>query len=289
VPSNTEQGYVLRRLIRRAIRFGNELGIETFTKKIAKIIFKIYEEYEFDEKNILEELEKEEEKFMKTLLTGLKKFQKLTSGEKKLSGKNSFLLYQSFGFPIEMIIEECKKEKISFDPKEFEKEFEKHQKLSQTATAGKFKSGLADHSKDTTRLHTAAHMLLAALQKTLGENVIQKGSNITPERLRFDFSFDRKLSDEEIKKIENLINEKINEKIPIIKEEMSLGEARKKGAKGIFENKYSEKVFVYTIGDFSKEICAGPHVKNTSELGKFKITKEQSSSSGVRRIKAILE
>ena len=291
-PGNTEQGYVLRRLIRRAIRYGRNLKIKNFTKDVAESVFQIYEDYpelKSNKKFILEELEKEEEKFSLTVEKGLNRFVKLTETKKELSGKDAFLLYQSFGFPIEMIQEECKKNKIKFDEKDFEKEHQKHQKLSQTASKGKFKSGLADHSEKTTRLHTAAHLLLAALRKVLKENISQKGSNINSERLRFDFTFSRKLTDKEKKEIEDLVNKQIERELTITREEMSLDQAKKSGALGAFENKYGEIVSIYTVGDFSKEICTGPHVKNTKEIGKFKIQKEESSSSGVRRIKAIVE
>lgn len=292
-PSNTEQGYVLRRLIRRAIRYGKKLKIENFTKEIAKPVFEIYEDYDIIKKNkdrIISEFVKEEERFNKTINEGLKLLHKITEGKKEISCKESFLLYQSYGFPVEMIEEECKAGKIKFSRDEFEKECKIHQELSRTASAGKFKSGLADNSRETTKLHTATHLLLAALRKILRDNSInQKGSNITAERLRFDFSFPRKLTDEEIKAIEKEVNSNISKGCPVVRKEMSLEEARKKGVTGIFENKYSKIVSVYTIGECSKEICAGPHVKNTCELGKFKILKEESSSAGVRRIKAILE
>ncbi len=290
-PSNTEQGYVLRRLIRRAVRYGKELGIEkNFTKQVAEPVFRIYPDYKTLQENkkfILDEIEKEENNFKKTLEFGLRKFKKL-SLDKKISGKEAFLLYQSYGFPKEMIAEECKKSKISFSEKDFDKEFEKHKKLSK-ASGKKFKSGLADKSEETKKLHTATHLLNQALRVVLKKDIYQKGSNITAERLRFDFNFDRKLTQEEIKKVESLINKKIKQKIPIKCKEMSLQDAKKEGVCGIFTEKYGEKVFVYSIADFSKEICAGPHVKNTKELGKFKIIKEESSSKGVRRIKAILE
>jgi alanyl-tRNA synthetase len=190
-----------------------------------------------------------------------------------------------------MTIELAKEKKIKINMKEFEKEQERHQQLSKTASSGQFKSGLADSSEETTRLHTAAHMHLAALRQVLKKDVHQRGSNITPERLRFDFSFDRKLTEEEIKKIENTVNEQIKKKTPVIKQELTLEQAKKSGAEGIFDDKYKnlEKVFVYSIANFSKEICSGPHVKNTCELGEFKIVKEEASSAGVRRIKAILE
>jgi len=293
VPSNTEQGYVLRRLIRRMIRFGRELGIIKFTTKIAETVFNIYGDYSKLQKNkkyILKELGIEEERFDKTLEQGIKVFNKLSSKKKQLSGKQAFLLYQSYGFPLEITKELCKEKGIKIDEKEFKKEFEKHQKLSRTATVGRFKSGLADQSEKTTNLHTATHLLLAALKIVLkDENIIQKGSNITPERLRLDFSFARKITDKELKDAENLVNAQIQSSCEVKREEMSPQKAKKEGATGIFDAKYGEKVSVYTIGDFSKEICTGPHVKNLCDIGRFKIIKEESSSAGVRRIKAVLE
>ena len=292
-PSNLEQGYVLRRLIRRAIRYGRQLEMKNFTKQIAEPVFKIYDDYKHLEKNkskILEELEKEEKRFLETLEKGISIFEKVAKDKEQISGKDAFLLYQSYGFPIEITIELAKEKNIKVDEESYQKELAKHQELSRTATQGKFKSGLADNSEQTTKLHTATHLLAEALRQVLKKpDLIQKGSNITPERLRFDFNFDRKLTEEEIKKIKELVNKKIQEKIPVVKKEMTLEQAKKFGARGVFEHKYEDKIFVYSVGDFSKEICAGPHVKNTSELGKFRIIKEESSSAGVRRIKAIVE
>lgn len=292
-PSNSERGYVLRRLIRRAIRFGRQLGIKNFISEIAKVVFKIYNDYEIlsdNKQKILDELVREENRFLETLEKGINLFEKITENLEVLSGKDAFLLYQSYGFPIE-ITEELSREKgIKIDLEGFEEENRKHQELSKTASAGVFKSGLADNSQATTRLHTATHLLNEAIRVVLkDEEIHQKGSNITPERLRFDFNFDRKLTSEEVKKIEDLVNEKIKEGIEINCKEMSLNEAKNSRAQGIFDSKYGEKVRVYSIGDFSKELCTGPHVKNTSELGKFKILKEESSAAGIRRIKAILE
>ncbi len=294
-PSNTEQGYVLRRLIRRSIRHGKFLEIEkNFTKQLAQEVIKIYDDYlelknKKNKKFILNEIEKEENKFRNTLEKGLNKLKKLTSKTKKLSGKNAFLLYQSFGFPKEMIIEETKKNKIKFDEKDFDKELKKHQKLSRTATQGKFKSGLADKTKQTTKLHTATHLLLTALRSVLKDDKIeQKGSNITAERLRFDFNFPRKLTKEEIKKIEDFVNKIIKTGCSVEKQEMKKQRAIKL-TKASFEHKYPDIVTVYKIGNYSEEICAGPHVKSLCELGHFKIIKEESSSAGIRRIKAILE
>ena len=290
VPGNSEQGYVLRRLIRRAIRYGRILGIGNFAKEVAEPVFEIYKDYKFDKEKISLEIEKEEENFLKTIEQGLKVFERLSKDSKKITGKNAFLLYQSYGFPIEMTKELAKERKIKISEKEFKSEEAKHQELSRTVSTGKFKSGLADHSEKTTKLHTATHMLNQALRDVLEDQEIeQRGSNITPERLRFDFNTDRKLTSEEIKEIEDLMNKKIKEAIPVTVREVTMEEAKKEGALGVFDSKYGEKVKVYTIGDFSKEICGGPHVKNTKELGHFKITKEQSSSAGVRRIKAVLE
>ena len=294
-PSNSEQGYVLRRLIRGAIRNLRKLDVNILeinaTDEIAKKVIEIYSDYEQLKQNkekILTELKKEEDKFQKTIDKGLREFEKMGKDE-KIDGKESFLLYQSYGFPIEMIEELAKEKGIKFNSEDFKEELKRHQELSQTASAGKFKSGLADNSVETTKLHTAAHMLLAAMKKILGEHIEQRGSNITPERLRFDFTFERKLTEEEKTKIENLVNEEIKKGQDVIREEMSPTEAKEKGASGIFDSKYGDIVSVYTIGKFSKEICTGPHVNNTTELGKFKIIKEESSSSGVRRIKAVLE
>jgi len=291
-PSNKEQGYVLRRLIRRAIKYKRSLDIKEKISKVANPIFKIYDDYEHLIKNktrMLEELDKEEERFEKTLEQGLVKFKEISKNKKAISGKDAFLLYQSYGFPLEITKELAKENKIKIDEKSFYKELEEHQKLSQTASAGRFKSGLADNSEIITKLHTAHHLLLAALRKILGNEILQKGSNITSERLRLDFSFPKKLTDEELKQVENLVNEQIKRALTITKEETSPSQALKEGALGVFGDKYGEKVSVYTIGNFSKEICTGPHVKNTKELGHFKILKEEASSQGVRRIKAILE
>ncbi|MFA6022940.1 MAG: alanine--tRNA ligase [Candidatus Pacearchaeota archaeon] len=298
-PSNVSQGYVLRRLIRRAIRYGKILGIETnFTASIARKIIPIYPDYDelkHNEKFILEELEQEENRFNQTLTQGIKKFNELAK-DKLISGKDAFLLFQSYGFPIEITQELAQEKNIKVNIKAYQQEFENHQELSRTASAGTFKSGLADNSEITKRLHTATHLLNEALRKVLNYDVKQKGSNITPERLRFDFNFPRKLTDEEIKKVEYFVNQKIKESIPIICEVKPIKEALSSGAQGEFGMKYPEKVTVYTIADkkekcgwCSKEICTGPHVDNTKELGHFKIIKEESVAAGIRRIKAVLE
>jgi len=288
-PANSDQGYVLRRLIRRAIRHGRVLGIENFTTKVAESIYPIYDDYNLDKEKINKELELEEQNFLKTLEQGMKVFEKMTQDKKEIDCKDAFLLYQSYGFPIEMTKELAEEKGLKLDEEGFKKECKIHQDLSRTASAGKFKSGLADNSEATTKLHTTCHILNQALREVLNQNVEQRGSNITPDRLRFDFSFDRKLTDEEKQNIEDLVNEKIRDNLSVEMQEMPLEEAKESGAHGIFDDKYGEKVKVYKIGDFSKEICAGPHIENTSELGHFKIKKEESSGSGVRRIKAVLE
>ena len=288
-PANSDQGYVLRRLIRRAIRHGRTLGIESFTTEVADAIYSIYDDYELDAETITIALASEEENFLKTLEQGLRVLEKIAANSEGISGKNAFLLYQSYGFPIEMTEELAKEKNLQLDKKGFEEEMNKHQELSRTAASGKFKSGLADNSEQTTKLHTACHLLNEALREVLRKDVSQKGSNITADRLRFDFNFDRKLTDEEKQKIEDLVNEKIKESLEVTMQEMTVTEAKELGAHGVFDDKYGSQVKVYSIGNFSKEICAGPHVQNISELGHFKIKKEQSSSSGVRRIKAVLE
>lgn len=292
VPSNVGQGYILRRLIRRAIRHAKKIGIDTsrsFCQVLAATVMKIYEEsypeLGENERGILEEFDKEQVKFNKTLEKGLKEFEKL----EKVTGKDAFNLFTTYGFPLELTIELAKDRGVEVNVKEFEEEFKKHQELSRTASAGQFKGGLADSSDEVKRLHTAAHLMLAALRQVLGDHVEQRGSNITAERLRFDFSHPQKMTPEEIKKVEGLVNEQIKKKLPIVCETTTVDEARKRGAMGIFGDKYGEKVKVYSVGDFSKEICGGPHVDNTGELGQFKIKKEEASSAGIRRIKAVLE
>jgi len=298
IPSNVERGYVLRRLIRRAVRYGKLVEINgNFTAKLVDAVIEIYPNYPELKKNrnqIITELNQEENRFRDTLEQGMKEFEKLTRETKKIiSGKNAFLLYQSYGFPLEMTQELAKEKKLEVNIIEFEEENAKHQQLSRTASAGVFKSGLADNSEATTKLHTTTHLLLAALRQVLGEHVEQRGSNITAERIRFDFNHKEKLTPKQLKEIEKIVNDNIKKKLAVKREEMSVAEAKKHGAMGIFDEKYGEKVSVYTICDLkshvSKEICTGPHVTNTSELGKFKILKEESSASGIRRIKAILE
>lgn len=292
-PSNVHQGYIVRRLIRRSIRTAKVLGIENnFTKDIAKIVINIYKdvypELNQNKDRIFLELENEENRFKLTLENGLKHFRRIAEESKGvISGKDAFLLFQSYGFPIEMTKELAKENKLKVNDTEFYKEFELHQQKSREG-AGIFKSGLADNSAETTRLHTAAHLLLAALNKVLEKQISQKGSNITPERLRLDFNFERKLTPKEIKKVEELVNKWIKDEISVVREELTLDEAKKSGARGAFEHKYGEKVLVYTVGAASKEICTGPHIKNTKELKHFKIIKEESAASGIRRIKAVV-
>ena len=292
IPSNLEQGYVLRRLIRRAIRHGKQLGISTnFTSIIAKEIIKLFlHDYPELSKNrdfIIDALNAEEDRFSKTLENGLKEFEKLS--KTNISGHDAFVLFTTYGFPLEMILELAQEKNIEVDVDEFNQEFKKHQDLSRVGSENKFKGGLADNTETTAKLHTATHLMLAALRQVLGNQVFQKGANITPERIRFDFSYPDKMTKEQIQEVENLVNEQIKKGLDIVCEEVDLEAAKKSGAMGVFESKYEQKVKVYSVGNFSKEICGGPHANNTGELGHFKIIKEESSSAGVRRIKAILE
>ncbi len=292
-PSNLDRGYVLRRLIRRAVRYAKQIGLpDNSLSALAEIVVEEYGDY-YTELNknklrILEELQKEEEKFEKTLEKGLKEFEKM-SVQGDLSGKEAFLLFQSYGFPLEITEELADEKKIKVNTEEFLAEFQKHQELSRKGAEQKFKGGLADLSNETVRLHTATHLLNEALRKVIDMKIKQKGSNITPERLRFDFSFDRKLTPEEIKKVEEEVNSVIHKHLPVICKEMTKEQAVKIGAEMEFGQKYPDKVTIYLIGDYSKEFCGGPHVKNTKEVGKFKIIKEEACSAGVRRIKAVVE
>lgn len=298
-PSNTGQGYVLRRLIRRAVRFGKQLGLRSFTKEIAGVVIKmygeIYPELIKNQKFIFENLEQEEQKFEKTLENGLKEFEK---------GIDPFTLFTSYGFPLELTRELAKEKGIEIDENKFAEELKKHQELSRTASAGMFKGGLSDSGEETKKLHTATHLLRQALEIVLGEPIRQKGSNINAERLRFDFGFGRKLTDEEKQKVENLVNQKIAERLPMQKIVMKKEEAEKTGAVHTFGEKYGDEVSIYFVGHdlesaWSKEFCGGPHITNTGELAepinpstgsgsKFTILKEEAVSAGVRRIKAVL-
>ncbi len=312
-PSNKDRGYVVRRLIRRAIVKAHQIGIvDNFTVAVARIVLEIYRDVYFAGQNevqdgVLDELEKEEVKFRRTLNAALKDLETYARmsgsyvGEDipkryELSGENLFDLYQSKGLPLEIALEEARRLNIMVKEDAvgvFEDKVRAHQELSRTASAGMFKGGLADAGDIATKYHTATHLLLAALRKVLGEHVLQRGSNITAERLRFDFSHPEKLTPEQIREVESLVNDQIRQDLPVDLEEMTLEDAKKCNAMGVFESKYGEKVKVYTIGKskeeyFSKEICGGPHVRHTGELGRFKITKEEASSAGVRRIKAVL-
>ena len=353
-PSNTDQGYILRRLIRRAVRYGMQLGMgEGFTAEIAQVIInqykEVYPELERNAAFVIEQLKLEEGRFARTLKQGEKEFDKvynntmntkallesILNAEDKvacaqenaktkklrpspdmmpiieaagagdeaalvaalnarmatldtLDGRSAFKLYDTFGFPIEMTMELAAEKGLKVDEADFAERFKKHQELSHQGAEQKFKGGLADHSEETAKLHTATHLLHAALRKVLGDEVAQKGSNITAERLRFDFSFGRKVTPEELAEVEKLVNEAIQAKAPIICEEMTVPEAKAKGAIGLFESKYGEKVRTYKMGEFSFEICGGPHAENTGDLVNFKIQKEESSSAGVRRIKAVI-
>ncbi len=304
-PSNTDQGYIIRRLIRRALRSGRQLGInnDQWLKELAEVIIKFYKnDYEELGRNssfILENLKEEEAKFTKMIERGEKILNSLAESKKEMNGLTAFNLFQTHGYPLEMTEEIIAEKNISKSInfiEEYKQEYLKHQELSKTASVGKFKGGLADQSEATTKLHTACHLLLASLKKVLGPQISQRGANITAERLRFDFSYPDKMTEEEKKQVEDLVNEAISKKYDVRCEEMTLDEAKIYGATGVFESKYGDRVKVYSIGDFStepealfsKEICGGPHVKNIGDLGHFQIQKEESSSSGVRRIKAIL-
>ncbi|MEW6617002.1 MAG: alanine--tRNA ligase [Patescibacteria group bacterium] len=292
IPSNVGQGYVLRKLVRRTVRYGKKIGIEKkfikeITEEVIQIFKHVYPEFEKNKGRITEEMEKEEEKFAIALEKGLREFEKLSS----IDGKIAFDLYQSYGFPIELTEELSKEKGLEINKKEFENEFKKHQELSRTASAGAFKGGLADHSEEVIKYHTATHLLHKALREVLGEHVEQRGSNLTAERLRFDFSHQAKMTPEELLRVEKIVNEKIQEDFPVRFEMLTVEEAKKRGAIGLFENKYAtlgEKVKVYSIGDYSTEICGGPHVEHTGQIGKFKITKEEAVAAGIRRIKAVV-
>jgi len=355
-PSNVDQGYVLRRLIRRAVRHGMQLGLpEGFTCQIAQVIINqyksVYPELERNGEHILEQLKLEEDRFQRTLKKGTAEFEKVSknilnlqnqmneiieklpemdaaaavevskklrptpqiqpliallreeninkdavkalceeilSTAKVIDGRSAFKLYDTYGFPIEITTEMAKEQGLSVDLEGFDERFKQHQATSHAGAEQRFKGGLADHTEETAKLHTATHLLHAALRKVLGDEVAQKGSNITSERLRFDFSFGRKMTPEEIKEVERLVNEYIEAKAPIICEEMTVEEAKAQGAIGLFTSKYGERVKVYTMGVYSKEICGGPHAENTGDLKHFTIKKEESSSAGVRRIKAVI-
>ena len=296
-PSNVDQGYVLRRVIRRAVRYGRQLGIEqgklsTIALKYVEKYSRVYPELNDNKNRIIDELNKEEEKFSKTLTEGLKEFNKVITYIKGdiFPGKTAFRLFDTFGFPIEITTELASEKGFKVDIQGYEEAYRAHQEKSHAGSEQKFKGGLAEQNEVTARLHTATHLLNAALKVVLKDNNInQRGSNITVERLRFDFSFDRKLTPEELIAVEDWVNGAITANVPVVMEEMSLEDAKNSGAVGVFTQKYGDRVKVYTMGTYSKEICGGPHAKTTGELGKFKIKKEEASSAGVRRIKAVLQ
>ena len=295
-PSNTDQGYILRRIIRRAVRFGRNIGLPqgSLSKISATIIDKYAEVYPELVKNsgrVYEELEKEENKFSKTLQQGIREFDKVVSALPAggvIDGVTAFHLYDTYGFPVEITGEMAREKGMTVDAKGYEAAYAEHQAKSRAGSEQKFACGLADHKELTTNLHTATHLLHAALKKVCSPDIEQRGSNITEERLRFDFNFARKLTPEEVAEVERLINEQISLDIPVVMREMTLEQAKAEGFTGLFESKYGEKVKTYSIGEFSKEICGGPHAASTGLLGTFKISKQENVSAGIKRIKAIL-
>lgn len=296
VPSNTDQGYILRRIIRRAVRFGRNIGLpQGALTAVAKTIIEkycdVYPELAANSAKIAEELDKEESKFSKTLQQGLREFEKvagnLNAGD-VIDGQTAFHLYDTYGFPVEITGEMAREKGLTVDIKGYEAAYAEHQEKSRAGSEQKFACGLADHKEETTNLHTATHLLHAALKKICSPDIQQKGSNITEERLRFDFNFSRKLTPEEVAAVEKLVNEQISLDIPVVMREMTLEEAKAEGFTGLFESRYGERVKTYSIGEFSKEICGGPHAERTGVLGTFKIAKQENVSAGVKRIKAIL-
>lgn len=297
VPSNVDQGYVLRRLLRRSVRFARQLGMDskelvTIAEMFINKYCDIYTELADNRDKVLTEIAKEEEKFGKTLENGIKEIEKVLKFVQNgmLNGKTAFRLYDTYGFPIEMTQEICKEKGCGVDIEGYHNAFAEHQKKSQAGAEQKFKGGLADSGEQTTYLHTATHLMLAGLKKVLGrDDIEQKGSNITAERLRFDFNFERPLTEEEKKGVEKFVNDAIARDIPVVCEEMPIEKAREINAVGVFGSRYGEVVKVYTIGDVDCQICGGPHAERTGQLGEFKIVKEQSSSAGIRRIKAVID
>lgn len=299
VPGNVDQAYVLRRLIRRSVNEARKLGVEgQFASAMAQVVIdnygSFYTELERNKAVIIEEMQREEQQFKTTLEKGLKEFYKMINAipphikKKVVAGRKAFNLYETYGFPLELTIEMAEAEGFTVDIDGYNKSLKKHQELSRKGAEQKFKGGLADDSEQSAKLHTATHLLHEALRQVLGDHVAQKGSNITAERLRFDFTHPEKMTKEEIQKVEELVNKVISENHPIGFENVTVEEAKSQGAIGLFEAKYGEVVKMYSMGEFSKEICGGPHAATTGELGVFKIKKEQSSSRGVRRIKAVL-
>lgn len=297
IPTNKDQGYILRRLIRRAIRHARKLNVvsaDLIGPMVDAVIASLGESYsKLEEKKaeIVSVLSQEAAKFEKTIAQGLKEFQKIWERQQAISGEDAFHLYQSFGFPLEVTQELAAEQGQQVDREVFQEEFKKHQDLSRAGAEQKFAGGLADHSVETTKLHTATHLLHQALRTVLGDHVAQKGSNITAERLRFDFSHSEKMTPEQIQQVEDIVNEQIKRDLPVHFEMLTVAEAKEKGAIGLFEDKYAligDKIKVYFMGDYSKEICGGPHVEHTGQLGGIKIAKEEAVSAGVRRIKAVL-
>ena len=300
IPTNTDAGYFTRRLLRRAILHMDTIGmpkniLSSLVPNITKAYSEAYPNVENAKSIIVQEIKEEEERFRKTLERGLKEFEKIQSAE--LTGKQAFDLYQTYGFPIEVTEELAAKKNVHVNRKAFDKEMQKHQQTSRIGAEKKFKGGLADHSDMSVKYHTATHLLQQALRTVLGDHVFQKGSNITPERLRFDFTHGKKMSDEEKRNVENLVNQKISEALPVSYQILPIEEAKKRGAIGLFDDQYGDEVKIYQVGDttsgiFSLEFCGGPHVQNTKELGEkgvFKIQKEEAVSAGIRRIKAVIE
>ncbi len=297
-PSNTDQGYILRRLIRRAIRYARNLNIDinsNWEQEIAKLVLdkysSFYPELKQNREIILNILKQEKEKFGRTLEKGLKEFEKIVSylQDNKINKDMAFKLYDTYGFPIELTVELANEKGIEVDTEGFKEKFKEHQEKSRAGAEQKFKGGLAGNSEIETKYHTATHLLNAALKIVIGSDVHQRGSNITAERMRFDFNCDHKMTDEEKKQTEDLVNKWIEEDLPVTFEQMNKDDAVKSGAECMFLERYPDIVTVYTIGNISKELCGGPHVEHTGVLGHFRIKKEEASSSGIRRIKAILE
>ena len=297
LPSNKDRGYILRRLIRRAVRYGRTLGIRTnFLAEVSAVVIanlgEVYPELVKNAPCVYEVLTTEEEKFSKTLEKGLREFEKMFNRDQKIDGEEAFVLYSTYGFPLELTEELARERGQKIDRGGFSCEFCKHQEISRSGAEQKFAGGLADNSETTTKLHTTTHLLQAALRQVLGSHVFQRGSNITAERLRFDFSHPEKVTSEQLLEVETIVNRAISEKLPVVCQTLSLEQAKEIGAVGVFEDKYEKlggQVKVYSIGQISREVCGGPHVENLENFGRFKIIKEEAVSAGVRRIKAILE
>ncbi len=293
-PSNVEQGYIVRRLLRKAIHSADRLNIGTgfmieLTDLVVDMFKDVYKEVERNQEFIVKNLKAEEEKFRKTLTKALRRFDRIFQESNTITGQDAFLLFTSFGLPLEMTRDLAEERGIAIDMEQFTKQFEEHREKSRTATQGKFKGGLADHSEEITKLHTATHLLQTALRKVLGKEVTQNGSNITDERLRFDFTFSRKLTPDEVEQVEKMINDVIAQDIAVEQSFMKYDDAIAKGALAFFKENYGEEVSVYNIGEFSLELCGGPHVKSTAVLGKFRIAKQKKIGAGIVRIRAVLE